>query len=349
MVGKVGILTFQGSSNYGAILQAFALNRTINDLGENCETINYHCQAVEQANRAKILSLKDAIKNIYKIWKEFECRRFVEKEILVSKGYDKSTIESADYDVYIVGSDQVWNPHCTNNDGTFFLDFTDAKSKKYSYAASIGLDENAAIEIMRTYKDLLNDFSALSFREKLSTIPPEGILKSTIRYDIDPVFLINKEQWYKLCSQRICNKKYIFVYLIGEPCKIYDFVTELERQTGYCVIDSKRSIEFIRHCSPYNFLSWIYHAEYIVTNSFHGTALSVIMHKNFYVECQGKSGYNYRVDNLLSLFELSCRKTDGNRFSCEEQPIDWDKVDLIKDKNVMDSLNYLKSIISKDD
>lgn len=345
MAKKIGILTFQGSSNYGAIMQAYALNKAINSFGAHCETIDYRCQAIEKANKVEIKSVKDILKNIYKCWKEYQCKKFVSKEIVLSRTFDRETIKDSDHDIYFVGSDQVWNPRCTENDGTYFLDFLTDGKKKYSYAASIGLNGSEAIQIIDDHKTLLEDFSSVSFREHIDDCVISNLLSTKVRYDIDPVFLLSKDNWLKVCNDRCIKDKYIFVYLIGEPCRIGEFIANLQEKTGLKVIDSKKSIEFMMHCKPYDFLSWIYNAEFIVTNSFHGTALSIIMQKIFYVECMGKSGFNYRVDNLLKLVNLETQKIDGNLDCNPTQEIDYSKVERIIEGEVQRASDYLKSVV----
>ncbi len=345
MKKKIGVLTFHQSSNYGAIMQAYALNKALNSLGADCETIDYHCKAIFDANFTRFTTCKDVLRNIYKAWKAYQCRRFVKNNIRLSRRFDERSIQSSQYDAYIVGSDQVWNPRCTGNDKAYFIDFVLDKKKKYSYAASVGLKWEDAIAVMESYKELLNDFTFVSLREHINDDRITEMLSTNVRYDIDPVFLLSKNEWKDICGKRCIGDKYIFVYLIGNPVHLEAFVQKLKEATGYKVISNKKSGGFMCHCRPQDFLSWIYNAEYIVTNSFHGTALSVIFQKEFYVECKGEAGYNYRVDGLLKLLGLTDRAIERNSLIDLNKKIKYEAVNKVTKAKKERAVEYLKAII----
>ena len=346
MKKRIGVLTFQQSSNYGAIMQAYALNKALNNLGSDCETINYNCSAIARANYVKCMTVKDLLKNAYKAWKNYWCTQFVKNNIRLSPAYKKKSIKNSLYDAYVVGSDQIWNPHCTGDDRTYFLDFIQDKQKKYSYAASIGLKGEEALAIIKDHKKLLDDFADVSLREHIDDDRVLELVSTNVRYDIDPVFLLSRNEWKKICGKRCIKDKYIFVYLIGNPVGLEEFAQKLSKETGYKIISSKKSGDFMRHCKPEDFLSWINNAEYIVTNSFHGTALSIIYHKEFYVECTGVSGFNYRVGGLLKLLGLTDRVIEYGCSIDLDKKIEYEAVDKMVEDNRRDSMKYLKNIIN---
>lgn len=345
MKDKIGILTFQDSSNYGAILQAYALNKTINQLGGNCETINYHCDAILRANSASVNNVKELIKNIYKNKKTRICHKFVDKYMKLSTDYKSGKFTGADYKACIVGSDQVWNPKCTGNDDNFFFKYLDKDCAKYSYAASIGLNGKDALDILEKYKSYIQTFTTVSLREHIDDEQVDNILKKNVRYDIDPVFLLSANEWIKICSKAHSNH-YIFIYTIGRPNDLYEFAKQLQKKTGLKIIDSKRSLEFIMHCSPQDFLSWIYNADYVVTNSFHGTAFSIIFNKMFFSECEGKDGINYRVNELLNLTGLKSHDIKLTKLDVIEKQVDYTLSNEIIDNEVSSARSYLSSIIN---
>ena len=345
---KIGILTFQGSTNYGAILQAYALNKKLNLLGADCETINYYCDKIENSNLAKIKKPKDIIKNMYQRRKISKYKKFVQKELKMSKSYNRNTIKNSNYDCYIVGSDQVWNPGCSNNDKSFFLDFLGDNKKRYSYAASIGLNNETALQVINENKKEMQKFDTISLREPINNVKLEKIIDKDIRYDVDPVFLLDSEHWKELCSKRFLSGNYIFLYLIAEPNEIIKFAEKLAKEKGYKIISNKKSIEFMMHCSPNDFLSWIYNAKYVVTNSFHATAFSLIFNKKFFVECEGtKNYYNNRVKNVLDLFERADRIIDGKGIKDFEEEIDYEITNEKISNEREKSISYLNSIIHK--
>lgn len=343
---KIGVLTFQQSSNYGAIMQAYALNKALNNLGADCETINYNCSAITRANYVKCKTVKNLLKNAYKVWKNYWCKQFVKNNLRLSTVYDKKTIQNCFYDAYVVGSDQIWNPHCTEDDRTYFLDFIQDKRKKYSYAASIGLKGEEALAIIKDHEKLLDDFTSVSLREHIDDGRVLDLISTNVRYDIDPVFLLSRNEWKNICGKRYVKDKYIFVYLIGSPVGLEDFVQKLSKETGYKIICSKKSGNFMRHCKPEDFLSWINNAEYIVTNSFHGTALSIIFQKEFYAECACASGFNYRVNGLLKLLRLTDRVIEYGCSIDLDKKIEYETVVKEVENNRKISIEYLKSIIN---
>lgn len=125
-MGKIGILTFHEADNYGAILQAYALYKTV-DKSASVEVVNYHnrfiIEQVRKISQGNII--RKAIGVLFKIRKHMAFQRFSKRNINISKGYDISTIKECnhEYDAVFIGSDQVWNIECTDSDRTYFGDF----------------------------------------------------------------------------------------------------------------------------------------------------------------------------------------------------------------------------------
>lgn len=336
---KIGIVTFQRTTNFGAIMQCYALNKKIRNLGAECETIDYHNKKLSQQKKINL------IKKIYNKWKEFNCNKFINKMIKLSPKVDCNNVDRLKYDAYVVGSDQVWNINCTDDDLVYFLHFND-NSSKYTYAASFGLDDKKINNILLTHKEHINKFNYVSTREKLDR-DSINLFDVPYRQDVDPVFLLSNKEWNSLSSKRLKKQKYIYYYTIGKTKFLDKFVEKIAKEKGLIIINNKKSLDCIIHCNPNNFISWIKNAEYIVTNSFHATAFSIIFRKNFYTECNSKEGFNHRIFNLLKKYNLTDRIVeDCNQFNSENTDYTYAEKKLPED--VEKSTEYLNKIINKE-
>lgn len=146
---KVGILTFQRASNYGAALQMYALQRKIRDLGYDAEVIDFICPQVFDGYKPFLINhlfhpralIGDFLNASIKVGRNHRFDTFTRKTMRFSRPLTKDKLSSVSdsYDVYVVGSDQVWNPLITGSESAYFLDFVKDKSKRRSYAASFGV------------------------------------------------------------------------------------------------------------------------------------------------------------------------------------------------------------------
>lgn len=311
---KAGILTFQNANNYGAVLQAYALQKYLNENNINCEFINYNMVENKDINKKEIIifKLKNKfifIKNINIYIKQKKFDEFRKKYLKInSKEYynDKAIYNNKfDYDLYIVGSDQVWNSKITNNSKVFFLTFADSKIK-ISYGASFGHDVLNKEE-KENVKNYLKDFDAISVREKQVVNKLKNITKKEIYDVVDPVFLLETEKWDEIMKKIKINKKYIFIYLMEENKEVYKILNSINKDFKYEVIYiSNHNLELknynskkLKKVGPREFIYLIKNSEYVITNSFHGTAFSIIFEKKFWVI--GHSKYNARIQNLINL------------------------------------------------
>lgn len=169
---KIGIITFHRADNYGAVLQAAALQRAIIWMEYSCEILDYDARIISK-NYDVILktSVVQALKSLLE-YKERKHKKqvfdaFRNKQMLFSPPIDKENLEiiADEYDKIITGSDQVWNYNLTASDGAYFLDFVQNSHKKLSYAASFGIGE-IPVNKFAWYKDKLADFGHISVREK---------------------------------------------------------------------------------------------------------------------------------------------------------------------------------------
>lgn len=305
---RVGIMTYHNADNLGAVLQAYALQTTMEEkCGVSAQIIDYRCSAIEATKYTKrgtgFASMVKAVPKAVYYWikrRGFDAfRRSYLK--CSSKEYTPDSIADsiAEYDAFITGSDQVWNPECSGGDGAYFLDFVPRGKGKYAYAASLGKYQFASSQ-QPHYRRLLETFDAISVREKSAKEELARLGVEDVQVCPDPVFLLTRERWKAIMPKRLYRQRYVLVYLVLPDHQVLKSAEEYAKQHHCKIINNKKSIEFILHNSPAEFLSWIYHAEAVFTNSFHGSAFSLLLEKPLAADIQHMDGgINNRVQELL--------------------------------------------------
>jgi len=346
---KVGILTFHNADNLGAVLQAFALQTTIEERYElNTEIIDYRCDTVESTKHiSKPNSLKDLVKyvplSVYYFIKRRGFRKFRNKYLHLSESFDKNNINSADtdYSTILTGSDQVWNPECSGNDFNYFLPFVTDSTKKVSYAASVGTHIFTDSE-QEKICDFLADFEFISVRETSAAEQFENMGISNVYVLPDPVTLLSADKWMQYSSKRISDKKYVLVYLILPDVNVTKAAEKYAKEHNCVIINNKKSFEFIMHNSPSDFLSWVMNAECVFTNSFHGTAFSLIFNKPLGVDIYLHDGrLNNRVFDFLKKTDcLNCAISENQLLP--SLPNAFESINLEK----QNAFSYLDSVFN---
>lgn len=319
---RIGIVTYHNADNLGAVLQAYALHTVLDEVcGIYAEVIDYRCDAVEAtkySKRGKGIKeqLKALIMNVYYLIKHIGFTRFRKRYLKKSrKVFTSQNIHTSlhDYDAFITGSDQVWNLECSGGDNTYFLEFVPENRKKYAYAASIGSYQFRENEVYH-YSDLLARLDRISVREASAkvTLGQMGITDASVCPD--PVMLLTRDRWLEIMPGCLCKQRYVLVYLILPDEEIVVKAEEYARKHKCKVISNKVSPEFIFHNSPGAFLSWVYYAECVFTNSFHGTAMSLIFDKPLAAKVETAEGcVNNRIKEILELTGAEkCIMAEGN-------------------------------------
>lgn len=255
------------------------------------------------------------------------------------------------FDAVIVGSDQVWNTEITGGvDPIYMLENFHAPTKKISYAASLG-SEHLPLELRRDYSRLLADFSAISVREEsgCAALMECGINK--VKVVLDPTLLLKKEDWIKVENRRMVPQEpYLLVYMVyGENRELIDLVNMLSEKTRLKIVTFQGRKNFkneCKHCptaGPADFIALFDSASLVVTNSFHGTAFSITLEKEFYV-CLN-SQRNDRMVSLLNKVGLSRRIWKGAYQELDIDTIDYIGVGKALSQEREQSLNYLYNSI----
>ena len=363
---KIGILTYHNAVNYGAVLQAFALLNKLNSIdGVNASIIDYKSIAVEQQYRLLSRESAGSLKNFLLSNITWLLRRGKRKKFnifLHSKdglAIESNRMDFKIYDIVIVGSDQVWNPNCTMGDITYLLPYNKHNTKKISYAASIGDPKNIEgyqKDYNIDYLKYLLDFNRISVREEDSKtfLIKNGVECTSV---IDPVLLFGAERWMSYI--RLFNEQYILVYNLGnfKTLKCFLEMFNKEKKLRVLVInkDIKGDIMYYQYKNissvhPLSFVELIANASYVITDSFHATAFSIMFHKEFFTVSSDSQNANTRIINLLSRYGLIERHINRNNY-CKKSfsTIDYDYVENILSKDRLFSEKWLMNSIKDDE
>lgn len=297
---KVGTLTFNRAINYGAILQALALKEKVGAYTET-EIINYAQPHIESVYSYKDNKIKEFIRCIF-FGKRDEKFRKVINEVSSQERYEKSDLEQVNYEKIIVGSDQVWNYGCTENDESFLL--PNIETKKYSYAASFGVSRLPEKHV-EFFREQLSKFRYISVREKTGQNICKEQLGLSAEIVLDPTLLLTKEDWRELLNVQSNNKKYILFYAFGNNKNLLAVAKRVSKLTGFPIYNiSVRINDFfgnkvIKSAGPKDWVELLYNAAFVVTDSFHATAFSINFNKPFY-----SFSYNKRASRITDLLDM---------------------------------------------
>ena len=331
---KIGIITIERCDNFGAELQAYALGAKLRGMGYDAENIDYlfykNCRHVKgkgekptfrlsMVNRVKemiypILHGKVGVKPKFNDW--FEAN--------VKHGPCYESVESLyksppKYDVYMVGSDQVWNPRTATNILPYFLDFAPEGSKCVSYASSFGVS-HLPDYVYLIYRELLGRFSHIGLREKQAAeIVGRMELKAEVKHVLDPTLLLTADEWEEVAIKyEDAPEKYLL---------LYDLIADEETTRKAREWASELGVPVVRigdlDIGPGEFVWLFAHAVAVVTNSFHGTAFAVNFGRQFESMIPRRMANGSRITSLLnaikekSLEELRKESVDFLRRSVE--------------------------------
>ena len=363
---KVGLLTFPHSPSYGATLQMYALQQTVERLGHTVEAIHYH-NAYMRGEKHTIKAKKSPLRCLAKIWgRRLLHGRMYRKFRRFEKNYvhlyptrsfsDKGELKryAQRYDAVICGSDQVWNPRITNGDTSFFLDFCPVGVRRIAYAPSFAV-ETLSEEMQGIVSPLLEQFTSLSIREKAGQRLIEEMIGQTVDTVLDPTFLADPADWMALEKPHAAAVgEYVLYFTVIQSKELYHRCREFAREKGLKLVvvggnplrklrNKDPMVEYAVDIGPQEWLYLIHHARYVVTNSFHGTAFSVIFQKEFYVGYP-PSGPPRLEQVMESLGMQSHVIREGVPLT--DEPISYEKAQTALSAMREQSLQYLKTALT---
>lgn len=354
---EIGILTFHRAHNYGAVLQAYALQKkTDSFIIDYYNPYIYNQYKLFKPLRKNLIRYISSLINDFRNYKVNK-KRYISFEKVISKFPLISQKEINDLSILITGSDQVWNPNITGGlSDIYTLNFGKEKVKRISYAASIGNINNVE-KYKKEYKDKLSKLDKISVREESAKIELEKILPyKKIDIVLDPTLLLTEKEWSnEIKNIKTENKKYILAYVVEENDEFIKIVNDLSKKTGLGVIHFGQTnpgydneIKSYYTSGPFEFISLIKNAEYIVATSFHATVFSIIFNKKFWIVPHKTTGS--RVIDFLNKLGISNRAVNTlaefNKKNYDEE-IDYDKVNKILEKEREKSIKWLTDAIEK--
>lgn len=337
---KIGIITLNGEFNYGNRLQNFALQKVLESNQVQVDTIVIKKNKVNKLRKVLwiggIHNLSDLMqmikKNVLKLTPTSIDRRKNYRAMQAAKWktiapFTKTNIHTlkidekylaqlqTHYDLFIVGSDQVWNPNIIEFDPTYFLAFA-PQNKRYSYSASFGVDtlpqKPALLKVH--YRDYLKQMNYISVREASGAKVVEELIGKKAEVAPDPTLLLSQEEWVEKLALTIKEtektEKFLLIYFVSEISpemikEIKKFAKDKQLNIVHIMGDTFGSKRII--VDPKQFVAMIANAQYVFTDSFHGSVFSIIMQTPFFVyERTDHKGTYTRIENLTEQFFMRC-------------------------------------------
>lgn len=372
---KIGILTQPLHNNYGGLLQNYALQTALRKLGHESQTINIknreNLKFRKYASLLKRTVLKLSGQKVrVRAWPTEEekeiiskyTQQFIKKNItttdLITKKLDEKLIDKYSFDAYIVGSDQVWRPKYSPQMSTFFLDFLENNYgvKKIAFAASFGVDDWEFTEPQtKEYKRLIKLFNAISVREDTAVELCKKHFGVDAAHMLDPTMLLARNEYISLVEKEKIEKSSgnLFTYILdstNDKNSIIEKISNKYNLKAFSVMQPKRFSDIDRNgideCVFPPVEEWIrgfMDAEFVVTDSFHGTVFSIIFNKPF-ISIANESRGTTRFTSLLKLFQLEDKLvhslSDFNLTGYKE--INWENVNSILEREKTSSIQFLK-------
>ena len=368
---RIGVLALQLRYNFGGILQAYALQKTLNKLGHKVIHIDQHRYVTLGPWYKKYpIYLKRAIRK-YLFGENLIVRAdvainnttkaiathtdpFIDKHIKRIYTKDFSNIKKGKFNTIIVGSDQVWRPkYFFSAIENAYLEFAkDWDVKRIAYAASFGTEEwEYNEEQTANCAALLKKFNAVSVRESSATVLCKEKLGAEALHVLDPTMLLEKEDYIKLFKETdtVQSNGNLFCYILDESTEKNTTISRISKEKGFTpfYVNSKYNnaeapLEKRIQQPVEKWLRAFYDAEFVITDSFHACVFSIIFNKPFIVYGNKERGMA-RFDSLLTLFELEDRLVSS---PCEvnkvlQATIDWDRVNSIRKQKKEESLSFL--------
>ncbi len=371
---KVGILTQPLHDNYGGLLQAYALQKVLTDMGLEVWFIDRKQDDPGLVKNAFSFLKKEFLQKIYSKFKVYvpsvKEKAIISKQTLYFKNKhfpritpsidseEKLKSMGATFDILIVGSDQVWRPMYSVNIYNFFLDFIKENKtvKKIAYAASFGVDHWEYSDVQtKKCSVLAKEFDAISVREDSGVQLCEENLGVSSVHVLDPTLLVSKDHYVKLfqAENEPKNERNLMTYILDlteEKRAVIRNIEERQNLKSFSLTRKEklnfRTAKNIEDCIYPSVTSWIrgfYDAEFIITDSFHGTVFSILFNKPFVVFANARRG-STRFTSLLKTFKLEDRIVSDYQnfdYSILEDRIDWKHVNDTLEKERLKSLEFL--------
>lgn len=352
---KIGFITMHRIQNYGSILQTYALQQKLKNIGVENEIIDY---IFPSPSKKGIKSFcKDIVKYaldgllgfpLMKQKKRF--KSFYKNNLIITpNAYDKKSIATNPpiFDAYISGSDQVWNPQTIKDDTTFLLSFVPDDKPRASFSSSFTMNELPK-ELHSVYTKELQKFSSISVREESGVSIVKSLIGKEAKLVCDPTLLLDKKDWDKIAAKSAITikEKYILVYILAYMYNPYpeidNLIEKVQKELGNLKVIYltgrkedlfKPNSRLIKDAGPNEFVYLFKNAEFVITTSFHGTVFSLIYNKPLYAVVKDLNTLDGRIPSLLA------------KAGCSSSLINYDAKKINDRKNLLLQKSNLNKLL----
>lgn len=375
--GLLGACLEIKNNNYGSMLQSFATQKVLDEYGFKYELLDYKKKYslffvlksmprllnkviwqekinVNQKKRflKKHPELQQEVRERAQKYEQFR-NKYFSKPVRTYYGYDELKKQSKKYLAFITGSDQLWSPSGLPTN-FYNLMFTYEEATRISYASSFGVKSIPWYQKGRT-KAFLDRIQYISCREQSGSEIVKTLTGRNVPVVADPTMLFDGKEWGQMLPcERVQDGQYIFSYILGTNKQYREEVKKLSEKTGLPIVSIHQYVDAdlgfgdvsITNAGPTEFIDLIRNAEYICTDSFHGSVFSILCHKKFVVfnrySEKSSSSKNTRIDNLCARLGLENRKFSGDIIKDMNEMIDYSIIDLELESIRNESKNYLE-------
>ena len=371
---KASVITLHTVDNYGSAMQTYATQEVLNKIGCEVEIIDYWRWNNLPEYRAQQMLDTSLMQKLKPVWgRNHETKvaatrciqwylehhvspmwKFLEDNVNLSKkrytSFDELKADPPEADVYIAGSDQVWNSIWNNGiDRSYFLDFAPQDKPRIAFSASIGRTEFSEDEIPDT-KALLQKYTAISVREESAV----ELLKSIdieAQLILDPTLMLSRNEWRKVARGKKRTKPFLLIYQLNPNPEMDHFAMELAKRKGWEVIrigfgrsDKQKPGKCIMSPSVEEFIGLLFQAKCVLTDSFHATAFSLNLGTDFISVKPPR--FSTRIESILRLTGQEQRLLD-NYNDCEiaDRVIDKKHVKKVLDRERRAGMEWLKNAL----
>ena len=364
----IAILTQSLQSNYGGILQNYALQEVLRGMGHDPITLDRHqnytpnpikdlakriLQLAKPAFDSSILTEKQK-ESLSSLQECFIKDNIVRTDRLYSQKAFDGAVKREAYDAFVVGSDQCWRPMYSPNIYNYFLDFLpeDSSTKRVAYAASFGVDYwEYNVDQSTTIARLAKRFGAVSVRERSAIVLCEKYLGVSATWVLDPTMLLGSEGFMKFIQPVIDHHYLLNYFLEASPQNAVICASIKEDLHLDSIVDNLNcnifhrgdSLQNCKNLSVEKWLSNIYHSDFVVTDSFHGAVFSILFNKPFVVRLNKVRG-NARLESLLADFGLTDCIIDSD-VDIERLKFDWGRINQHLEDRRTESMSFLRSAL----
>ena len=352
---KIGILTFHYANNYGAVLQAYGLQEVLKSMGHQVEFVDYRNNLIEKRMNYFSLKYHSPFRVCIRLLRNFKdlSRRqkvfneFRNKYLKVSSSVSSKTLSSTDYGMFVVGSDQVWNPNLTNGLDSVYWGDCSGNIPTIAYAASSNDLFSLSLDEIQQIRKYAKNFAALGVRENRLRDFFEQKFNIHASVVLDPTLLAGHEIFDKITDTALFNEPYLLVYCVeNESIQLRDIALKIAHEKKLKLVVISSGVRTDKHfwkdatiITPTisQYLSLIKYANLVVSLSFHGTVFSIIFKKEFY---SVKGGNMARVETLLKPLGLMDRII-SDVSTIDDVPINYNSVDDMLRNMQDESLKFL--------